>query len=181
MTKKNSLTICFMGGRQAGIIGALTILSKGHKIAAAVSYSDMLTKILDSLKVPVYKSVDDKPFVKALRKADALFSVHGREIVKPDLLGLPKLGAVNIHPYLYIYKGADPVDRALRDRNFKASVGAHMMNAEVDKGKVLTEEFTDVTGARCADEVYNRLYPYYCVVISKALEIICKKHEKHEK
>lgn len=175
ITKKKELRICFMGGRQAGIIGALTALAKGNDIVAAVSYSDDLKAVLDSLGIAVYNTIRDKDFIKNLGESDILLSVHGREIVKSDMLTLSRFGTVNIHPYLYKYKGADPVGRAFKDGEFKASIGAHIMQEQVDKGPVLVEDFVDVSGACSVLEIYNKLYPYYAVVVSKALDIISDK------
>lgn len=179
MNKKDRIKVCFIGGNQAGIIGILAAISKGSDILAAVSYSDNLTNMLKALNIPFYKSINHKDYVKALRCSDILLSVHGREIVRKGLIELPRYGAVNLHPYLYKYKGANPVERALKDREFKASVGAHLMSERVDEGKVLVEEFVDVTGSKSVEEVYNKLYPHYCSVTLKVLEKICgKKHKK---
>ncbi|MFC1631092.1 formyltransferase family protein [Candidatus Omnitrophota bacterium] len=169
------LNICFMGAKQAGIIGALTILAKGNQISAAVSYSADLTGVLDSLGVPVYKSIADQGFVQKLRHSDVFFSVHGREIVPAEFLRLPKYGAVNVHPYLYKYKGADPIQRALKDQEFKGSVGAHLMQQGLDQGEILTEEFVDVTGSQSVADIYQRLYPFYSTTILKALDIISQR------
>lgn len=170
-----------MGGKQAGIIGALTALSEGNQILSAVSYSDDLTGILKTLDIPLYKSVKDKDFIKRLRRADLLLSVHGREIVKDDLLKLPKLGGINLHPYLYKYKGVNPVGKAFKDKEFKASVGGHIMRDKIDQGEVLVEEFVDVSGSNSIDEIYNKLYPYYSIIVLKALNMLCNKYEKRKK
>ncbi len=45
----------------------------------------------------------------------------------------------------------------------------------VDEGEVLVEDFVDVSGAGSVLEIYNKLYPYYSVVVSKALNIISDK------
>ncbi len=177
MNNKNRLEICFMGAKQAGIIGALTILAKG-KILSAVTYSEDLANILSALKIPLFKSVKDKYFVDKLSSSDLLICVHGREIVKPNLLKLPKFGAINIHPYFRNYKGANPVERAFKDKDFGASVCAHIMEKDIDQGKVLVEEFIDVSGANSVDEIYNKLYPYYCIVILKLLELIYDDYAK---
>lgn len=169
MKNDNSLGICFMGGKQAGIIGALTVLSRGDRILAAVSYSDDLTAIMKLLKVPVYKSMYGRRFVATLKRSDLLLSVHGREAVGSDLLKLPKYGCINMHPYLYKYKGRDPVGRALRDGEFKASIGVHMMDDKIDSGSVIREEFVDVAGSKDRDSIYNKLYPYYSKVLIKVL------------
>jgi methionyl-tRNA formyltransferase len=169
---EKKLKICFIGGKQAGILGLLTLLAAGNKILSAVSYSKDLTKILNTLNIPSYNSVYDGNFIKKLKQSSILISVHAREIIGPKLLKLPKLCCINIHPYLYKYKGANPVSRALKDKEFEASVGAHIMGEKVDHGEVIVEEFVDVTGSKSTEEVYNKLYPFYIIVILKALEII---------
>jgi methionyl-tRNA formyltransferase len=181
MSGKKRLKVCFMGGRQAGIVGALAILAKGNDIIAAVSYSEDLTYLLKLLGITVYKSVRDADFVKKLKSADLLFSIHGKEWIPPKLLKLPRMGSVNLHPYLYKYKGANPVDRAIKDGERKASVGAHIMEEKIDEGKVLLEEFVDITGANSVCEVYNKLYPYYCRVTLKTLDIMNDKWKKNKK
>lgn len=178
-TKKKELQICFMGGRQAGVIGVLTALAKDNNIVAAVSYSDDLKAVLDSFDIAVYETIRDKDFIRSLSNADLLLSIHGREIVKSDMLKLPRFGAVNVHPYLYKYRGADPVGRAFRDGEFKASVGAHIMQERVDEGSVLVEDFVDVSGAGSVPEIYNKLYPHYAAVVSKALDIISNKQGRN--
>lgn len=181
MNPGDNLNICFMGSNQAGMIGALTILSKGARMLSAVSYTDDLTDLLKFFRIPVYRSINEKGFAEKLKMSDLLVSVHGKEIVGAGLLKLPRFGAVNLHPYLYKYKGADPVGRALKDGEFRASVGAHLMEEKVDEGYVVAEEFIDVSGAKSAEEVYNRLYPCYSRIMLKALSAIGLKAKNHAK
>jgi methionyl-tRNA formyltransferase len=178
MRKKNSnLKLCMMGAKQAGIVSFLSVLSKGHKVLAAVSYSKEFASILECFNIPIYSSIKDKGFLAVLKKVDVLLSVHGREIVPLSLLNsIP--WAINIHPYLYKYKGANPVERALKEKNFRASVGAHLMEEEVDRGEVLIEEFVEIEEASSCEEIYNQLYPYYCIVTLKVLEITEKSKRK---
>ena len=167
-----------MAGNQAGIFGMLTAISTGCNVIAAVSYSPALTKILALLKIPSFKSVHAPRFIAKLELSDLLLSVHGREIVPQGSLDRPRKGAVNIHPYLHKYKGSDPVSRALKDKDFYASVGAHWMSAKVDEGRILAQQFMDVGQAKSVEEIYNRLYPLYIQVIVKALQIIKASRNK---
>ena len=172
MKKRQQLKICLMGGKQAGLLGALTVLALGDELLSVVCYSADFEVFMEQLKVPVYKSVKESGFAARLKESDVLLSVHGREIVTTDLLNLPRLGSINVHPYLYQYKGADPVGRALQEKNFNASVGVHRMTQKVDEGDVIVEEFINVSGAQTVDEIYNKLYPGYCQSILKALNIL---------
>ena len=170
--KNKKLKVSYMGGSQSGVIGILTLLSKGHTIVGAASYFEGLTKILKYFDIPVFASTKDQGFNDGLKNSDILVSVHGREIVKEEQLKAPRLGCINVHPYLYKYKGANPIKRAFMDKNFKGSVGVHKMTTEIDAGEVIVEEFVNVEGAKTEIEIYNILYPYYSSALLKALDII---------
>ena len=49
------------------------------------------------------------------------------------------------------------------------------MTEKLDSGEVIAEEFVDVAGATTVCEVYNRLYPYYAVVVGRALGIFSRR------
>jgi methionyl-tRNA formyltransferase len=170
--KKKKIKVCFMGGNQAGVIGLLTLLSLKIDILACVYYSEDVKLLCKKLKLQVNSSIKENYYNKCLKKSDILVSVHGREIVTSNLLSLPRLGAINVHPYLYKYKGKDPVKRALKDKNYKASVGVHKMTEKIDEGKVIIEKFINVDNAKSENEIYNILYPYYSVVLIDAIKKI---------
>lgn len=92
-------------------------------------------------------------------RESVIVSVHGREIVTSAWLDAYE--CYNIHPYLYCYKGADPIGRAMKDGNRHASVGLHKMTKEVDRGEVLFEVFTELKNLNSYNSVYNQLYPLY--------------------
>ncbi len=166
------MRIIFIGGQNAGIIGLLTILSLGHKVICAVGYDDNINYILNLFKIPQWSSIKYKSFISLMSETDILLCIHGREIIPKEYLLFPKWGCYNVHPYLYKYKGSDPIGRAIKDNNCKASVGMHEMTKEIDSGKVICEMFEDVV---LSNHVYNQLYPLYVKTIIaglKNLEII---------
>ena len=164
--------VVFLGGKQAGCTGLLTLYGAGCDVLGVVAYDPQVKKLASTLGLPVFDSIRHAAVKPLLRRADLLVSVHGREVVPQALLDLPAHGAINVHPCLYAYKGADPVARLLRDRNPKASVGVHRMEERIDHGDVLVEEFMDVSGWRTAEEVYNVLYPLYATTLLKALRLV---------
>lgn len=161
--------VVFMGGRQAGCIGLLTVRAAGCTVPVVVAYDAAVRDLAAALELPVAESIHAPQVRRALAEADALVCVHGLEIVPPDLLALPRLGGLNVHPCLFRYKGAHPVERLLRDGWPEASVGVHRMTELVDEGDVLSEMRVDVRGKRTADEVYNALYPLYACVLLDGL------------
>ena len=161
--------VVFLGGKQAGCTGLLTLYGAGCNVLGVVAYDPQVRHLAETLGLPLFDSIRHAAVKPLLGQADLLVCVHGREVVPQPLLDLPKQGAINVHPCLYAYKGADPVARLLRDRNPKASVGVHRMEEQIDHGDVLVEEFVDVSGWRTAEEVYNVLYPLYATTLLKAL------------
>lgn len=161
--------VVFLGGRQAGCIGLLTVRAAGCAVPLVVAYDAMVRDLAVALELPVMDSIHAPQVRRALAEADALVCVHGLEIVPPDLLALPRLGGLNVHPCLFRYKGAHPVERMLRDGWPEASVGIHRMTERVDDGEVLAEVRIGVRGKRTADEVYNALYPLYAWVLLDGL------------
>jgi len=162
-------TVVYMGNKQAGCIGLLTLLTMGYEIKCVVSYGALMSNMAQKFYIPIATSIKEEWVTELLGDIDFLISCHGRQIVPPELLKLPRIACMNIHPCLFKYKGTDPVNRMLEDKGKQASVGVHIMIEEVDMGEVLSEIFVDVAGKQTADEVYNELYPYYTFAIIEAL------------
>jgi methionyl-tRNA formyltransferase len=168
------LNVVFIGKRQAGCIGFLTVVASGHNLKAAVAYDSVLESIIKDLYIPTFSSIKKPEIEEYFTGSDLLVSVHAPEIVPDRILNRFRLGGINVHPCLYRYKGAHPIERMLQDGCTKASVGVHRMTAQVDEGEVLDEEFIDVTGKNTVLEVYNTLYPYYSIALLKALQVLAQ-------
>ena len=167
-----ALSIVYLGTRQAGCIGLLTLQASGCRVRGVVAYDEQVRVVAEALGIRVLRSIRGADFEELIRDSDLLVCVHGREIVPAQLLSLPRYGGINVHPCLSSYPGAHPVERFVRDGNSRASVGVHRMTERVDQGEMLVEEFINVTGKCTAEEVYNVLYPWYAVALLKALERI---------
>jgi methionyl-tRNA formyltransferase len=171
------MKVAFLGGQQAGCIGLLSVLAADCEVVSIVAYGEKINELSRALNIPTFSSIKDKGFVDILGESDLLICVHGREIVPLEILKIPILGCVNVHPCLYKYKGANPIKHLLKDGNTKASVGVHYMSEEIDAGEVIVESYMDVSGLNTEIEVYNELYPTYTLVILEALDMIREKSE----
>lgn len=167
------MNVCMMLGKNAGLIGFLTVRSMGYNIEAVVGYDDVIKKLCDVFNVCFFSSIRDSKFKKIVSKTDMLISVHGREIVPEKILN--SIMCINVHPCLYKYKGGDPIGRLLEMGDTKASVGCHIMTEKIDSGKVLEEIFIDVGDCDSVIEIYNKLYPYYSFVLRRVLQMLVSK------
>jgi methionyl-tRNA formyltransferase len=94
------------------------------------------------------------------REPDAIVVVAYGEILTPDVLDIPRLGAVNVHfSLLPRWRGAAPVQRAILDGDEVTGVTVMLMDEGMDTGPILAtvetaidpEEDAGSLGARLAD------------------------------
>ena len=97
-----------------------------------------------------------KPFVEDARAlgADAFVVASYGKIVPPGLLDVVPT-AFNVHPSLLpLYRGATPLQSAIRDGRTETAVTIIAMDAGMDTGDVLVQERTPIG----ADETYGALH-----------------------
>ncbi len=169
-----SFSVIYLGGKQAGLIGLLTVVCCGCHVEAVVPRDKIVEDVARKLRYPIFDSVKCEEIKNLLRGVDLLVSVHSKEIIPVEILNIPHLGGINVHPCLYGYKGANPISRFLADNVCKASVGVHCMTEAVDCGDVLVERFVEIDRQKIntVTEVYNILYPVYSIVLFEALEVL---------
>jgi methionyl-tRNA formyltransferase len=128
---------------------------------------------MDLFNIPHYNSLKNGDFIKQSKEADMVLSVSAREMIPQSLIKATTKGiGLNTHPYLYAYKGADPIGRAIEDKNWKASVATHHLTDVLDSGEVVCELFKQIKPAITRDEVYSQIYLLYCEVVVKTLRDI---------
>lgn len=95
--------------------------------------------------IPLLNSIDinrkkEIQFISEL-EPDVLLSAHFNQLFKVEVLQLPKLAAINIHPSLLPnYKGVDPVFYALLKKEEKIGVTAHLIDQTFDTGRILVQQ-----------------------------------------
>ena len=157
------MRVVFYGNQVAGMVALLTVMAERHTV-------------LEVWQDKGYGLPGPFPCVKALTdgikppEADALLCVHGRLVVSDRVLDQFPRGGVNLHPFLDQFPGADPVSRAVEAGVTEASVWAHRMTGEVDKGEVLAVARAPMPENPTVERVYNVLYPLYAEVALEALE-----------
>lgn len=90
------------------------------------------------------------------RKADLLLSVHWPHIFTKKELGLPSIGALNLHnSYLPWNRGAHACTWAIIDRT-PAGATMHWMDEGIDTGDILYQEAIEVGPEETAHQLYER-------------------------
>jgi len=89
---------------------------------------------------------------------DAIVVVAYGEILTPDVLDIPRLGAVNVHfSLLPRWRGAAPVQRAILDGDDVTGVTVMLMDEGMDTGPVLATVETEIQQEEDAGSLGERL------------------------
>jgi len=109
------------------------------------------------LGLRVYEPSDLRAFARGLEgETFDIFALasYGR-ILPQELLDLPRLGALNVHPSLLPrYRGATPIQTALRNGQTQTGVSIMVMDAGMDTGAIALQE----TVAIAPDDDYGTLH-----------------------
>ena len=90
-------------------------------------------------------------------KPDILFSVYYRKVLPPEVLRVPPLGCVNIHPgMLPNYRGPTPTAWAILNGANTFGLTLHYMDANIDTGDILVQEVHDIDPDETGYELHVR-------------------------
>ncbi|MBV8365287.1 MAG: methionyl-tRNA formyltransferase [Candidatus Eremiobacteraeota bacterium] len=106
----------------------------------------------------------------AALKPEALVTASYGKILPRALLELPALGALNIHPSLLPeYRGATPIQAALRDGRHTTGVSVIWMNDKMDAGDIAIAETVPIAPEEDYGSLHDRLAVIGAQLVSRAL------------
>ncbi len=127
-----------------------------------------------SLGLRVYEPTALKTFARELEgQAFDLFALasYGR-ILPAELLALPKRGALNVHPSLLPnYRGATPIQTALRNGETETGVTIMLMDAGMDTGDVVLQESVAIAPDDTYGTLHDRLALFGGELLGRALDV----------
>lgn len=130
---------------------------RGRKI-----YDSEVKLAAQELSLPFEQPADphDPAFVARLQalQPDVGVVISYGVILKPDLIGLPRLGMINAHASLLpLYRGAAPIQRAIRDGQAETGVTIMRIIEQLDAGDMLLQERTPIGARENAGGLRDRL------------------------
>jgi methionyl-tRNA formyltransferase len=122
----------------------------------------------------VYEPKNLKAFAQEIAGAPFdLFALasYGR-ILPQAVLDLPKLGALNVHPSLLPkYRGATPIQSALRNGDSETGVTIMLMDAGMDTGDIVLQERVAIEPDDTYGALHDRLALYGGELLGEALDL----------
>jgi methionyl-tRNA formyltransferase len=96
---------------------------------------------------------------------------YGR-IVPAWLLALPRLGALNVHPSLLpAYRGATPIQTALRNGDETTGVTVMLMDEGMDTGDVVLQKIVAIDPSERYGQLHDRVAQDGAALLGRAIEL----------
>lgn len=114
-------------------------------------------------------------FLESLRalSPDVLLVASYGEILRQDVLDLPRRGALNVHASLLPrHRGASPIQAAILAGDAESGVSVQRMVLALDEGDVVTEERTPLGAHENAGELLERLSHLGARAALRALDLV---------
>ena len=127
------------------------------------------------LGLRVYEPLRLKPFVDEIAAEGPfdLFALASYGKILPQaLLDLPRLGALNVHPSLLPrYRGATPIQTALRNGDRETGVSIMLMDAGMDTGDLVLQESVTVADGETYGALHDRLAEFGAELLGRAIDL----------
>ena len=135
-----------------------------HSIAALAAERRLPTVTPDDPNTP-----DVVARIRELQP-DFLFSFYYRHMLRPPLLSVPRLGALNMHGSLLPkYRGRVPVNWAVIKGETETGATLHYMTAKPDAGDIVAQQAVPILPDETAAEVFHKVAAAAAAVLDRSL------------
>lgn len=182
------MKIVFMGTPDFAVASLDAIVKAGYNVAAVVTAPDKPAGRGQKLSVSAVKEyalannlhilqpekLKDENFIAALKELNAdVFVVVAFRMLPEVVWRLPPKGTFNLHGSLLPqYRGAAPINRAVMNGEKETGVTTFFIEKEIDTGKILFSEKTEIKENETAGEVHDRLMMIGGELVVKTLKAI---------
>jgi methionyl-tRNA formyltransferase len=154
---------------QGNVVGIIT--SRNNKTNS--DYCD-LTPISDQYNIPIHycKNINDSETLKWIRdkEPDILFCWGWSQLIKTELLALPPMGVVGVHPALLPKnRGRHPLIWALVLGLKESGLTFFFMDKGADSGPTLSQKRFEITNEDTANTLYKKIKELATIQIAKFL------------
>ncbi|MBI2566960.1 MAG: bifunctional UDP-4-amino-4-deoxy-L-arabinose formyltransferase/UDP-glucuronic acid oxidase ArnA [Candidatus Schekmanbacteria bacterium] len=154
-----------------GCEGIKALLRNGYEVAAVFTHREdpgenvwfgSVAEVAASRGIPVFAPDDiNHPLWVSRLKAlapDILFSFYYRKMVRPEILGIPPRGCLNLHGSLLpAYRGRCPINWVLVNGERETGATLHYMTPLPDDGDIVCQERIEITAEDTALTLHRKL------------------------
>jgi methionyl-tRNA formyltransferase len=149
------MRIVFLGEDSFSKIVLASIVNAGYNVVLAASpyYNNSIhLKLMNyavnkGIEYCRVKDVNGVDFCDKLRElsVDLIVTAHFEKLLKKDIIGIPRLGCINLHPSkLPLYRGMSPQHWPIINGDNKTGVTVHFIDEGVDTGDIICQKEVDI-------------------------------------
>ena len=140
-----------------------------HRLQASAVKSAAL-----ELGAPIYEPTRLRAFAREIAdvRCDLIVLASYGRVLPAELLDLPRLGALNVHPSLLPkYRGATPIQSAIANGEEETGVSIMLMDAGLDTGDLVLQERVAIEPDETYGELHDRLARFGAELLTRALDL----------
>lgn len=155
---QNKLRCVIIGAGTLPLRCGEILIGDGHELCALVSTDKKVEKWGSGHVIPVYRSGAE--LLAELREPfDYLFSIVNDQILREDILDLPRKWAINYHDGpLPRYAGTHATSWALMNHERRHAISWHLVTGVVDAGDILKQKHVDIADDETAHSLNTKCY-----------------------
>jgi len=178
--------ILFFGYSEVGYECLSLLLERGENVVALVTHEDnphekiwFKTPAVAAREkgVPVFtpESVNNDEWRARLAalQPDLILSVYYRHMIGTKILGLPRLGAWNMHGSLLpAYRGRAPINWAVLHGEPRIGMTLHRMVKSADAGAIVDQEGVEIGPRDTAEQAFRKVLPCARRVLARQIDAL---------
>jgi methionyl-tRNA formyltransferase len=157
--------------RQLGHEVELVVMTPGTARRPSLAYQDVTANPPLPASLLITSKMAQLPRLLAGLEPDLILVTGFPRLIPPEVLALPRLGGVNVHPApLPAYRGPDPIFWQFYNGEPELGMTIHRMDAAFDTGHILAQGSTPIGPDETPDDVFPRLFEIAPPLVITALE-----------
>ncbi len=137
--------------------------------ALAASYLEDVFETVDTL---LWDYGDPTPEIVKTWSGDHVFCFKADLVLKPELLGRAKRGAINFHPSIPRYRGVGGYYFALADGCTEFGVTCHHIVPKIDAGRIIKVRRFPITPGETPEGLTDRAAAYLLLLFYEMVDLI---------
>ncbi|WP_193215050.1 formyltransferase family protein, partial [Luteolibacter marinus] len=180
----NAPRILFFGYSEVGHDCLRLLLGRGDNVVALITHEDAPGEKIwfktpagaareHGIPVHAPESVNTLAWADriAAMQPDLILSVYYRNMIPERILGIPKLGAFNMHGSLLPkYRGRAPVNWAVLHGEPRIGMTLHRMVKRADAGAIVDQQGVDLSPRDTAEEAFRKVLPCAPEVLARQID-----------
>jgi methionyl-tRNA formyltransferase len=178
--------ILFFGYSEVGFVCLDLLLSRGDNVVALITHEDNPHEKIwfqtpavaaRARGIPVFTpdNVNTPEWRERLAalQPDLILSVYYRQMIGTKILGMPRLGAFNLHGSLLPkYRGRAPINWAVLHGEPRIGMTLHRMVKAPDAGAIVDQEGVEIGPRDTAEQAFRKVLPCARTVVARQIDAL---------